>query len=287
MKIGLSSYSLNQAIQSGKMSILDAIEWVAAHGADHMEIVPIGFSLENDEALIDAIKQKAAETGIELSHYLVGGNVLTDSEEAFQEEIEKLKKHVEIAHALGIKTMRHDVAWQPIENTTIKQFEEDLPTLVDACRQIADYASQYGITTSIENHGFHVQGADRVLRLLHEVNRENFKLTVDVGNFMCVDENSVAAVKKTIDHAIMVHMKDFYLRPSTENPGEGWFQTTAGNYLRGAIVGHGDIDIREVVNVIQNSNYTGDISIEFEGMEECKKASKIALDNVKRFFNES
>ena len=82
----------------------------------------------------------------------------------------------------------------------------------------------------------------------------------------------------------MVHFKDFYLRPSYENPGEGFFQTTAGNYLRGAIVGHGDVDIPEVAKTIKNANYSGYISIEFEGMEECKKASKIALDNVRRLF---
>ncbi|MBS4206020.1 sugar phosphate isomerase/epimerase family protein [Lederbergia citrea] len=286
MKIGLSSYSLYQAINSGEMTIIDAIQWVADQGADHIEIVPLGFSLDDNPQLINEIIEKAQSVGIELSHYLIGANFITEDQEAFEQEIERVKKQVDIANALGVKMMRHDVAWRAGEEASIIQFEKDLPILVDACQQIADYAAQFDITTSIENHGFYVQASDRVLRLVSEVNRSNFKTTVDVGNFMCVDEDSVSAVKKNIGQASMVHFKDFYVRPSYENPGEGWFQTTGGNYLRGAIVGHGDIDMREIVRIIKNSNYDGYISIEFEGLEECKQGSRIGLDNVRRLFNE-
>lgn len=288
MKIGLSSYSLFRAMNSGEMSILDAIQWVADNGGEHIEIVPIGsLNLENNPELIEQIKEKAASVGIDVSNYLIGANFITDSREAFEEEVNRVKKHVDIANALGVKFMRHDVASRAIEDATIEQFEKDLPHLVEACQQIADYAKQYGITTSIENHGIYVQASDRVLRLVHEVNRDNFKTTVDIGNFMCVDEDSVAAVKKNINYASVVHFKDFYLRPSYQNPGEGWFQTTAGNYLRGAIVGHGDIDMREVVRVVKNSGFDGYISIEFEGLEDCRQGSKIGLSNVRRFFEEA
>jgi len=286
MKIGLSSYSLYQAINSGEMTILDAIQWVADNGGDHIEIVPLGFSLDNNDELIEQIKEKAQSAGIELSHYLIGANFLTETKEAFDAEIERVKKQVDIANALGIKFMRHDVAWRAPGDTSIVQFEEDLPTIVDACQQIADYAAQYGITTSIENHGFHVQASDRVLRLLHEVNRSNFKTTVDIGNFLCADEDPVSAVKKNIGHASVLHFKDFYIRPSYQNPGEGFFQSIAGNYLRGAIVGQGDIDMSEIVRIVKASGFDGYVSIEFEGMEECKQASKIALNNVRRLLGE-
>lgn len=288
MKIGLSSYSLSRAINSGEMTILDAIQWVADNGGEHIEIVPMGaLNLDNNPELIEQIKDKATEVGIDISHYLIGANFITESREAFEQEIERVKKQVDIANALGVKFMRHDVASRPIADATITQFEQDLPLLVEACREIADYAKQYGITTSVENHGFYVQASDRVQRLVNEVNRDNFKTTVDIGNFMCVDEDSVAAVKKNIQYASVVHFKDFYVRPSYENPGEGWFRTTAGNYLRGAIVGHGDIDMREVVRVIKESGFDGYISIEFEGLEDCKLGSKIGLNNVRRFFEEA
>lgn len=57
--------------------------------------------------------------------------------------------------------------------------------------------------------------------------------------------------------------------------------------MRGTIVGHGDLQMREIIQVIKNSGYNGYISIEFEGMEECKQASKIGMDNVRRLWDEA
>jgi len=118
------------------------------------------------------------------------------------------------------------------------------------------------------------------------VNRTNFKTTMDIGNFLCADESPVAAVKKNIDYASMIHIKDFYHRPAYLYPGKGWIETIAGNYLRSAIIGHGDIPMREVLKIIKDSDYDGYLSIEFEGLEECKQASKLSLENLERMWKE-
>lgn len=288
MKVGLSSYSLYGILKSKEMSIIEAIQWVADQGGEHIEIVPnLGFKLEDNPALVDAIREKASVVGIDISNYAIGANFITEGEEAFQTEIERVKKEVDIANRLGIKFMRHDVASLPISDSTIKQFESDLPKLTKACQIVADYAGKYGITTSVENHGFFIQASDRVQSLINHVNRSNFKTTLDVGNFMCVDEDPVSAVKKNISYASVVHIKDFYLRQAHLYPGEGWMQTTSGNYLRGSIVGHGDINMREVIKVIKESGFNGYISVEFEGIEECKQASKMGMDNVRRLWDEA
>ncbi len=285
MKLGMSSYSLVGAINSGEMTILDAIQWTADQGGEHIELVPMGFSLTDNPRLIEQILQKAEEASIEISNYAIGADFLKGNKEVVEQEIVRVKKEVDIANQLGVKLMRHDVAFKPAQEATIKQFELDLPRLTEACQRIADYAAQYGIVTSVENHGFYVQASDRIQRLIENVDRLNFKTTLDTGNFLCVDEDPVAAVKKNIAYASMVHTKDFYYRPaSSYHPGEGWFQTASGNYLRGAITGHGDIHLYDVLNVIKQSGYDGYISIEFEGIEECKRASKIGLDNVKRIW---
>ena len=65
MKIGLTSYSLNADIMSGRKTILDAMRFAAENGAEHMEIVPFGFTLYDDgrdefnQPLIDSIRQTA------------------------------------------------------------------------------------------------------------------------------------------------------------------------------------------------------------------------------------
>ncbi|GAB2567409.1 sugar phosphate isomerase/epimerase family protein [Gracilibacillus alcaliphilus] len=286
MKIGLSSYSLFAAMKSNEMTILDVIDWTSEQGFEHIEIVPnLGFKWEEDQ-LIDQVRERAQEKGLELSNYAIGANFIQPNEAAYQAEIQRVKDEVDIANRLGVKLMRHDIATRDISETTIANFEKDLPSLVAACQEIADYASQYGITTSIENHGFYVQLSERVQTVINHVNRPNFKTTMDVGNFLCADEEPIAAVKKNISFASMVHIKDFYRRPAHLYPGEGWLQTIAGNYLRGAIVGHGDINMREILKVIKESDYKGYLSIEFEGIEESKLASKISLANLTRMWQE-
>ncbi|MEN1989477.1 sugar phosphate isomerase/epimerase family protein [Paenibacillus hubeiensis] len=288
MKVGLSTYSLQQALNRGDMTVLDAIRFIAEQGGEHVEIVPMGYSLVDQPDLIGQIGDTAAEVGIDISNYAIGANfVALESEEALEQEIRNVMNHVDIAAALGVTRMRHDVAFRPAHEGTVAQFETDLPIIVQACRRIADYAAERGITTSLENHGYYVQSSERIRRVLHETARDNFKTTLDVGNFLCVDEDPISAVKNNIPYASMVHAKDFYLRPESRNPGEGWFQTAHGNYLRGAIVGHGDIDMYGVFRVLKQSGYDGYISVEFEGMEDCRTASRIAMDNVRRLWEEA
>jgi sugar phosphate isomerase/epimerase len=82
----------------------------------------------------------------------------------------------------------------------------------------------------------------------------------------------------------MVHFKDFYRRSPQSDLGEGWFKSKAGYFLRGSIVGQGDIDIPSAVKIIKGSGYDGFVSIEFEGMEDCKTGSRIGMQNLRRYF---
>ncbi len=287
MKIGLSSYSLSRAISSGEMDVLQAVEWIAANGGEHIEISPSGFSLTKNPELTRKIAAKAKSAKIDISSYTIGANFIQPDAKALKAEIARLKKEVEIGAALGVRRMRHDAASRPIPECGIAQFQKDLPKVADACREIADFAKKHGITTSVENHGYFMQKSDRVQLLIETVGRDNFRTTLDVGNFMCADENPVAAVKNNIAFASHVHFKDFYFRPFYADPGEGWFRTLYGNYLRGSIVGQGDIDTRAVVRIIKESGYDGYLSIEFEGMEDCRTGSKIGMANLRRLWNEA
>lgn len=280
MRIGVSSYSLSRLIRPGSLSVLDVISAIADMGGEHVEIVPIGFNLTENPELIPQIRERAAQHGLALSNYAIGANFSDLNDEAFEQEIQRVMREVDIANELGVKRMRHDVASN--QDRSMAKFMSELPRLAEACRRVADYAAQFGIITSVENHGYYIQASDRVQALVNLVDRPNFRTTVDVGNFMCADEESTAAVKKNIGIASMLHLKDFYLRPSTSEMGEGWFRTEAGHYLRGAIVGHGDIRMRDVLNIVKESGYDGDVSIEFEGMEDCLVGTRLGLEYAKK-----
>ena len=290
MKVGLSTYSLLEAIEAGEMTILDVFQWVADHGGEHVELVPYGFSLVDDIELATAVKEKAVELGLEISNYSMPANFVQATEAEFEEEVARIKKHVDLLDHMNIRHLRHDVTafTLPPEKRTIEYFENALPQMVEGSRRIADYAAQFAITTTIENHGMAVQHSDRVQRVLQAVDRPNFKTTLDVGNFLCVDEDPIVGVSKNLPYASLIHVKDFYIRPSNEHPGEGkWFESANGNFLRGSIFGQGDVNTREIIKRVKQSGYDGYLTLEFEGMEECRMGSRIGLENVKRLWEEA
>jgi len=283
MKVGLSSYSLIQAINAKEMDLPGAVAWIKENGGEHVEIA---YDIFDQPQMAETLKKKAKDVGIDISSYTIGAGFLQANKEDFEKEVARVKKQVDIAAAMGVKLMRHDAASRPPNECVIEQFDKDLPQIVDGCGKVADYAKQFGITTSVENHGYFMQARDRIRLLVKKVNRENFRTTLDAGNFMCVDEDPIAATKNNISIASHVHFKDFYFRPAHANPGEGWFPTLHGNFLRGSIVGQGDIDIRTVLKIIKDSGYNGCLSIEFEGLEECKMGSRAGMAFVKKALAE-
>lgn len=290
MLFGFSSYSFYQQLRAGKMTLLDVIDWIAASDAEHMEIATVSLSpeisndtstLDQDPAFVQEIKKRAADQGVILSNLVVPADLLGENA---TKDMDRLKRHLDVAAELGISLFRHDVAKWGHRAKDVAEFEELLPRMVEASKEVAQYASQYGITTSVENHGLLMNGSERVRRLIHLVDEPNFRTTLDVGNFMSVDENPVVATAENAPYASIVHLKDFYIR--SQFPGDGWHHTPGGTYLLGAIVGYGDLDMRRIVRGILDSGYDGFISIEFEGIEECLSANKIGLANSKRLFAE-
>ncbi len=299
MKFGVSTYSFVRDLEAGKKSVVDVIHWVADHGGAHVEIVPFGFTVKDNPGLIAKIREAADQAQVELSNYLILSNFTLADERAYREEIERVLAEVDVAAQLGVRLMRHDVAWKPRqlgeeaglagvrwppEAITIERFEQLLPRMAAACTEVADYANSLGITTLVENHLFFVQASDRVQRLIQTVGRPNFRTNLDIGNFLCVDESPVVGVTKNLPYASMVHLKDFYIRPAYADPGEGWFRSAYGTYLRGAIFGHGDIDVREIFRIMKAQNYDGYASIEFEGIEDSELGTRIGLENAIRLW---
>ncbi|NLW20979.1 MAG: TIM barrel protein [Clostridiales bacterium] len=298
MRIGLSSYSLDSLIRSGRMSLLEAIDWVAAQGAEVMELVPFAFRFDDpdsgkiDTGYIRQVRQRARDAGLELVNYSVLADLLKEGE-AQEKEVARVCHEVDIAAELGLTRMRHDISAfrRPLENSTQADFERLLPQMAQAATRISLHGKRRGVMSLLENHGFFVNGCDRVERLLDAVDTDNYGLLLDTGNIVCVDEDSTAAVVRLAHRCQMVHLKDFYVR--TRDPGDAsqfdcagqWFRSRGGKYLRGAILGQGDLDVPAAMKALKDAGFRGDIAIEFEGMEEPAYASAVSLNNARRFLD--
>lgn len=299
MNLGLSSYSLNEKIAQSIMTLENTIDWAAEHGAECMELVPFAFRFDDPDTLaidrgrIAAIRRYARDAGIELVNYSVLANLLVDYEER-EKAIQRVCHEVDIAAELGIPRMRHDISAfrRPLEQNTLKDFDALLPVMVEATARICEYGRKRGVKTLLENHGFFVNGCDRVERVLNGVNNDNYGLLLDTGNITCVDEDPAVAAATLAPRCQMVHLKDFYIRG--RDPGDAtqfdcsghWFRSRSGKYLRGAILAQGDLDVYAALKALKDSGYSGPIVIEFEGLEDPCYASAVSLANARRIWDE-
>ena len=184
--------------------------------------------------------------------------------------------------------MRHDATWGfPKEYRGARGFDDALPRLAEGCRAVTEFAQELGIKTTVENHGFFCQDSDRVEKLVNAVNHPNFGVLLDIGNFLCADEDPVKAVGRLLPYVFHVHVKDFHVKSGMlPNPGKGWFKSRGGNYLRGAIIGHGDVPVVQCLNLLKNAGYNGFLSIEFEGIEDPITGIAIGAENLKRYVED-
>lgn len=284
MKFSVSSYSFQKLLNEKKYTQLDLIKAAKDMGFEGIEYTdlmpPEGVS---DLEYAATLRAEAENQGMEIVNYTIGANFL--SEKGLEKEVERLCGQVDVAEALGAKGMRHDATGGfSGEEKTYKSFDSALPVLAEGCRRVTEYAAKKGIKTMVENHGYFCQDSDRVEKLVNAVANPNFGLLIDMGNFLCADDEPAKAVGKVASYAKHVHAKDFIKKSGNgPDPGNGFFRTRGGDYLRGTVVGHGDVPVYQCLQTLIRSGYDGFVSIEFEGVEENEWAIKTGLDNLKRY----
>ncbi len=280
----VSTYSLSRWRRETGATLEATIDAIADTGVPAIEFSGLD-GAKRPLQRAATLRRCAERRGLVVANYCTGAELLRPPAE-LKSAVEAVKREVDVATALGAKMMRHDITrgfgdWSTSVRTP-KTFAGALKIVVPAVREIADYAKRQGVRTSLENHGFFMQASRRVEQLLGTVNHPNFGLTLDMGNFLCVNENPMAAVRRLVKYAQMVHAKDFHVRPKKDLPLPGWFATPTPIALRGAIVGHGVIDVPKQIAILKRAGYSGYLSLEFEGIEEPLKAVRMGLDFLRR-----
>lgn len=285
IKVAVSSYSFSKRINSGGMTQFDCIAKAKEMGFDGIEFVELApHDGSSPEAYAETLRKEAERLNIPVTSYTFGADFLRGCGGDTQAEIKRVKQQIDRAVILGAPLVRHDATqgadpYQPFDNV--------LPVLADACRQVTEYAAEKGVRTTVENHGFFCQDSCRVEKLKAAVNHPNFGLLADMGNFLCADENPADAYGVVAPIAFYAHAKDFHVKPAdSADPGTGYFRSRNGTFLRGAIIGHGNVPVKQCLRILKNTGYDGYVAIEFEGMEDCLTGLAIGLENLRNYIQE-
>lgn len=283
MRFGVSAYSFNRLLKAGK-KYFEICDMAKEMGYDGIEFIDLNLEYGQGETTIEelalTIRTHCEKLQLPVIAYTVGADFLNGRNCTPAAEIARVKACVDIAEVLGAKILRHDAFWK-LEG--MRSWREAVDRIVPAIREVAEYAAQKGIVTCSENHGMIIQDSDRMEYMINQVNHANYGWLVDMGNFMCADEDPQHAVGVAAPYAVHAHVKDFIFKKGTEDqPAGHWLTTRGGNYLRGTVVGHGVVPVRPCLNILKRAGYSGYVSVEFEGAEDVEQALAQALEFLRR-----
>lgn len=288
MDIGVSSYSFSRLVNAGKMSQLEVAGQAKEMGFDVIEFSTLALPEgETPLSFAPRLREECDRVRLPIANYTIGADFLKGSGGDWKAEAKRLEDEVRVAEILGAPGMRHDASGGFPAGCRARGFDDALPALTQGCRAVTEFAADLGLKTMVENHGHFCQDSERVEKLINGVDHPNFGALVDMGNFICVDEDPGKAIGRLMPYAFHVHAKDFHLKPGTAtNPGAGWALTRGGNYRRGAVIGHGDVPIVQCLRVMKSAGFDGVLSIEFEGLEEPLAGIAMGLENLRRYVAE-
>lgn len=279
-RIGVSTYSFWH-FKGAPVPIETCLEQAADMGFDGVEILHVhmeeaakaaGGSVNN--ALLHRIKQRAFALGLDLMGFSTHQGFVTPDAEKRKQNIEHTAKCLEMAHELGIPTIRVNTGrWGTSKNFDAlmanKGIEPRLPGhtddegfawVIDSFGELCKRAQKLGVVMGLENHWGLGREATGVLRVIKAVDSPWLKATLDTGNFL---ENMYPQMEALAPHAVLVQAKTYH-------GGGEWYSL--------------EIDYARVANILRKAGYRGYISLEMEGKESPATAVPKSLETLRKAF---
>ena len=226
MKIGIGTYSLFWEFESRNPSPLDIpgmIDRAAQLGCDVFQICDDPRIEQLDPAGLHDLRERAELLGIELE---LGTRTVGR---------EHLSRNVEIAEALGARTLRSMVQSQEIEGgpaAAVAELRATLPRLESA-----------GITLALET--YEQVPTRTLLGLVEELDSPHVGICLDPANCVSALEHPKDVVEACAPRTVNLHVKDFAFARQ-----EGW----VGFTYSGAPLGEGLLDLDHELRHV----YSGD-----------------------------
>ncbi|MDG2012912.1 MAG: TIM barrel protein [Pirellulaceae bacterium] len=272
-RIAISTYSFWRYRDDSKFTIPNCIDMAAQMGFDAVEILRVQME-ESSPSYLQQLKQRAFSNGLDLCGMSTHQGFVTPDADERKKNVAETIGFIEMAYALGIPTIRVNTGrWR-----TIKSFDELMANkgiepilegytdddgfqwVVDCLTECLPTAEKCGVVLGLENHWGLGRTADGVIRIIDEVNSPWLRATMDTGNFF---ERRKSQLQQMAPYTVFVQAKTYF-------GGGTWYDLT--------------IDYDHVARILQEQNYRGYISLEFEGKEDYATAIPRSLRLLRDAF---
>jgi L-ribulose-5-phosphate 3-epimerase len=260
IKLGVSSYSYWH-FKEKKYPLETVIENASRLGIEGVEI--LHEQMESEEpAYLKKLKRLAFRQGIDLVCLSIQQNFVSPDAAIREAQVQHTIKCLEIAYQMGIPSIRlNSGRWKTIssfdELMAKRGIEPPIPGYqdndafnwcIDCIQKCLVKAESLGVVMALENHWGLTYHPEGVLRILKASASPWLGALMDTGNFL---EAPYEKLRLLAPKAVYVHAKTYF-------GGGEWYTL--------------DLDYRKIAALLREVNYTGYVSLEFEGKEDASTA---------------
>jgi sugar phosphate isomerase/epimerase len=199
---------------------------------------------------------------------------LSPDPEKRRENIKHTIDCLEQAYQLGIPTMRvNSGTWGTSKSfdelmanrgmeKPVEGFDEEdaYGWVIEAYQELAKEAGERGVIMGLENHWGLGRTPEGVKRVVDAVDSPWLKVTLDTGNFL---EDPYDRLKQLAADTVLMQAKTYY--------GGGVWYTL-------------ELDYDRIAKILKDVNFTGYVSLEFEGKEDPLTAVPKGLELLRKAF---
>lgn len=255
-KFAIATYSYWH-FRDPKVTVQEVIDHAANLGAEGVDVLHVQMDNETPEYL-EYLRKYATQKGIELICLSIHQDFVDPDPDERDRNVQHTINCIKIAKNLGIKYIRlNSGRW----NTT-KSFDELManrgiePILpgvtedegfkwcIDSIKACLPMAEKMGVILALENHWGLTRTPEGLLRIVNAIDSPWLGVLMDTGNFL---EQPYEKLEQIASKTVFVQAKTYY-------GGGEWYTL--------------DLDYSRIAKILKKVNYSGYISLEFEGKED-------------------
>jgi len=279
VKLGISTYSYWH-FRRPKVPIETVIEKASQIGVPGVDI--LHRQMEGDErgpldsayrAYCNKLKRTAFINGVDLICLSTHQTFVSPKPDEVQRNVEHTRKCIEIAYQMGIPSIRINTGrWNTVDFDTLMANrgiepilpghteEEGFKWCIDGIRKCLGKAEECGVLLALENHWGLGRTPEGLLRIVDAISSPWLGVLMDTGNFL---ETPYEKLQR-------IAAKTVFVQAKTYQGGGEWYTL--------------DLDYRQVAKILASVNYTGYVSLEFEGKENADTAVPKSIELLRQAF---
>ena len=276
LRIGVSSYSYWHFTPE-KVPLEHVIDRAHDLGLFGVEILQEQLASE-DNAYLQQLKRHAFRKGVALYNLGTSQSFVWDDADKRRENVEHTKRCIDLAHALGVPSIRVNAGtWRREGSGSLQDTrgwsepwpgatqDDGFDWAIEGLRACVEHAERVGVMMLLENHWGLTTTAAGMLRVLEGVNSPWLRAILDMGNFY-YDGDMYGAMEKVAPWVDLAHAKTY--------PGGGLVFTIP-------------IDFERVFRMLKAADFTGYVSIEMEGRESAETAVPKSIETLQKAWKDA